>query len=186
MNSSDEQSRGTGVALCLKALQVLLKSIELRCSSMSKIKDSKTTSLTSLAKPAIIACVLTLTTAPLQSQASSLEYTPVNPSFGGNPLNGNMLLNNAQAQNDKKDPALSEELDALEDFNDRLQRALLTRLTRSVTSTIVDDLGNLIPGETVTSDFIINVVDEGDGTLSVTTTDRVTGDSTVFWVEASF
>ena len=36
--------------------------------------------------------------------ATELIYTPVNPVFGGNPLNGPVLLNNAQAQNNKKDP----------------------------------------------------------------------------------
>jgi len=118
--------------------------------------------------------------------SSGLEYTPINPSFGGSPLNGNALLNSAQAQNKLKDPSINDGLDALDDFNDRLQRALLTRLTRSVTASIVDELGNLIPGETITSDFIIDVVDQGDGTLSVTTTDRNSGDSTVFVVEASY
>ena len=39
-------------------------------------------------------------------QATELVYTPVNPSFGGNPLNGTWLLNNAQAQNDHDDPDL--------------------------------------------------------------------------------
>jgi len=116
-----------------------------------------------------------------QLWASGLEYTPVNPSFGGNPLNGNTLLNSAQSQNKTKDPSLDANGDALEDFNDRLQR-----LTRSVTASIVDDLGNLIPGETITTDFIIDVVDQGDGTLSVTTTDRSTGDSTIFVVESGF
>ena len=133
----------------------------------------------------LIACLLLVaSTFSLHATASDLVYTPVNPSFGGNPLNGNMLLNNAQAENDISDPSLDEELNALDDFNDRLQRALLTRLTRSVTSSIIDDMGNLIPGQTVTTDFIIDVVDEGDGTLSVTTTDRNTGDETVFRVEA--
>jgi curli production assembly/transport component CsgF len=31
--------------------------------------------------------------------AGTLLYTPTNPSFGGNPLNGSFLLNEAQAQN---------------------------------------------------------------------------------------
>ena len=57
-----------------------------------------------------------------QLWASGLEYTPVNPSFGGNPLNGNTLLNSAQSQNKTKDPSLDANGDALEDFNDRLQR----------------------------------------------------------------
>lgn len=33
------------------------------------------------------------------SQAGSLVYTPINPSFGGNPQNGPVLLNEANAQN---------------------------------------------------------------------------------------
>ncbi len=40
----------------------------------------------------------------LPAAATELIYTPVNPVFGGNPLNGPVLLNNAQAQNNKKDP----------------------------------------------------------------------------------
>lgn len=31
--------------------------------------------------------------------AGTLVYTPINPSFGGNPLNGSTLLSQAQAQN---------------------------------------------------------------------------------------
>jgi len=38
------------------------------------------------------------------ASATELVYTPVNPSFGGSPLNGAWLLGNAQAQNNKKDP----------------------------------------------------------------------------------
>ena len=33
------------------------------------------------------------------AQAGTLLYTPTNPSFGGNPLNGPFLLNEAQVQN---------------------------------------------------------------------------------------
>lgn len=149
------------------------------CISRSQPKNWYSTQILLLAT-----LLLSFLLANQSLHASGLVYTPVNPSFGGNPLNGNMLLNNAQAQNDISDPSLNEDLNALDDFNDRLQRALLTRLTRSVTSSIIDDLGNLIPGQTVTTDFIIDVVDEGDGTLSVTTTDRNSGDQTVFWVES--
>ncbi len=118
------------------------------------------------------------------TNAGSLVYTPVNPSFGGSPLNGSVQLNNAESQNNYQDPDLNDEVNALDDFNDRLQRALLTRLTRAVTSQIVDEEGNLIPGETETTDFIILVQEEDEGTLSVTTTDKVTGGQTKFTVEA--
>jgi len=33
------------------------------------------------------------------AQAGTLVYTPTNPTFGGNPLNGSSLLGSAQAQN---------------------------------------------------------------------------------------
>ena len=51
----------------------------------------------------IAACLLASACA---AQATELVYTPVNPAFGGNPLNGTWLLNNAQAQNDYDDPDL--------------------------------------------------------------------------------
>jgi len=38
------------------------------------------------------------------AMASQLIYTPVNPSFGGNPLNGSFLLNKAQAENNHQAP----------------------------------------------------------------------------------
>ncbi len=33
------------------------------------------------------------------ANAGTLVYTPINPNFGGNPLNGSLLLSQAQAQN---------------------------------------------------------------------------------------
>ncbi len=117
-----------------------------------------------------------------------MVYVPVNPSFGGNPMNGTMLLNNAQAQNTFKDPdAESLDLDSgsgIDDFNDSLQRSLLSRLTSTLSGSIVDDEGNLIPGSLETSDFIVDIVDQGDGTISVTTTDKATGGTTTFIVNS--
>lgn len=80
--------------------------------------------------------------------ASELVYRPVNPSFGGSPLNGNFLLSSAQAQNDIKDPDLDDEAEKspLEEFNDRLQRSLLSRLTSTLSNSFVDGDGKLVPG----------------------------------------
>jgi curli production assembly/transport component CsgF len=49
-----------------------------------------------LAFPAVFAFAVCLAGA---AQAGTLVYTPTNPSFGGNPLNGPSLFNNAQVQN---------------------------------------------------------------------------------------
>ncbi|MDY0308461.1 MAG: curli assembly protein CsgF [Castellaniella sp.] len=51
-------------------------------------------------KPAAIflAAAVALPWLPSPVSAGQLLYAPVNPSFGGNPLNGPTLLQNAQAQ----------------------------------------------------------------------------------------
>ncbi len=121
---------------------------------------------------------------PCSLYAGSFVYVPKNPSFGGNALNGTVLLNNAQAQNTFKDPDLDEDSSGLDDFNDSLQRSLLSRLTSTLSQSMVDDEGNLIPGTLETADYIIDIVDQGDGSVSVTTTDKLTGDSTTFVINS--
>jgi curli production assembly/transport component CsgF len=121
--------------------------------------------------------------------AWELVYVPVNPNFGGNPNNGLQLLANAQAQDRHKDPdAGLGELSGLgsgstlQDFNQMLERAILSRITSAVTSNIVSSSGALIPGTVETSDFIITIADLGGGLLQITTTDKLTGQSTSFQI----
>lgn len=135
----------------------------------------------------LLTAVLLLTV--INTQASELIYTPVNPSFGGNPLNGTFLINSANAQNDKKDPSLEddkglEETSELDDFNSSLQRALLSKLTSTLSGQMVDADGNLVPGVLETGDFIIEITDLGGGQLQVTTTDKSNGESTTFKVDS--
>jgi curli production assembly/transport component CsgF len=119
--------------------------------------------------------------------ASELVYTPVNPSFGGNPLNGPVLLNSAQAQNKTKDPDAptvtpSSQQTSLQQFNDILERSVLSRLSSAATSSIIDQTGKLVPGTVNTGNFTIQISDLGGGLLQVTTTDKATGASTSFQV----
>ncbi|MCG8427996.1 MAG: curli assembly protein CsgF [Chromatiales bacterium] len=110
--------------------------------------------------------------APSLSGASELVYTPINPSFGGNPLNGSYLLSNAQAQNDHKDP----------DFEDRTQTSALDRLTSSLESRLISqllaDVGDGNSGFLATDDYTIQIDESPDGTLSVTITDLLTNETT--------
>lgn len=104
-------------------------------------------------------------------QATELVYTPVNPSFGGNPLNGTWLLNNAQAQNDFDDPDLKKRstvagTSALERFTSQLQSRLLGQLLDNIST------GNT--GSLSTDAFIVNVVDDS-GALTIEVTDRASG-----------
>lgn len=114
--------------------------------------------------------------------ASPLVYQPVNPSFGGNPNNGPGLLNEAQAQNTTTAPVRTQTpADRLRSFNQALQNAVLNRVQSSVISRIVSVDGGLIPGTVTTQDFIITVSqDARSGLVSVTTTDRNTGQTSTF------
>ncbi|MCY1421503.1 Type VIII secretion system (T8SS), CsgF protein [compost metagenome] len=101
--------------------------------------------------------------------ASQLVYTPVNPSFGGNPLNGTWLLNNAQAQDDHDDPdAVSRTTtSALDRFTNQLQSRLLSQL--------LTDVQNGKTGSLITDEFIVNIL-EDSGALTIQITDRATGE----------
>nr|WP_223655867.1 curli assembly protein CsgF [Halopseudomonas nanhaiensis] len=104
--------------------------------------------------------------------ATELVYTPVNPSFGGSPLNGAWLLGSAQAQNDTKDPdaidrsALTGQ-SALDRFTSQLEARLL--------SDLLGDLGETNTGSLTTDDFIVNIVNDS-GNLTIEITDRLTGE----------
>ena len=106
--------------------------------------------------------------------ASELVYTPVNPVFGGNPLNGTWLLGNAQAQNDHSTPSPGlgsgyTGSTALERFTAQLESRLLSDL-----------MTNIQTGQTctlTTSTFIIEIQDNANsGILSILVTDRTTGE----------
>ncbi|MGE8407417.1 MAG: curli assembly protein CsgF [Pseudomonas sp.] len=118
-----------------------------------------------------LTCALLIAACCGQAQATELVYTPVNPSFGGNPLNGTWLLNNAQAQNDHDDPSSGRSsyagTSALERFSNQLESRMLSQLLDNIAS------GNT--GSMSTDSFIINVIDDS-GALSIQVTDRATGE----------
>jgi curli production assembly/transport component CsgF len=119
------------------------------------------------------------------AHASPLVYEPINPTFGGNPANGSVLMDQATAQNKHQDPNLSSltgSQSTLDQFNSQLQQAILSRVASSVTSSIVGADGSLKPGTINTGNFSINITQVSGGNLQVTTTDKTTGSSTTFLV----
>lgn len=115
--------------------------------------------------------------------AGPLVYVPVNPSFGGNPLNGSVLLNEAQAQNDYRAPvARKTPGDRLAAFEEALQNAVLSRVQSAAIRQIVNVDGGLIPGTVETQDFIITVANNGDGTVTITTQDKTTNQVSQFTI----
>jgi curli production assembly/transport component CsgF len=119
------------------------------------------------------------------AQAGELIYYPTHPAFGGSPANGGVLLNEANAQNTFKDPDSPRppaQKSELEKFNEKLQSAVLNRIAGALTQGIVSDDGSLEPGIVETADFTISIVDNGDGLLVITTTDKNSGATSTFEV----
>lgn len=116
-----------------------------------------------------IASLLLVSTGAISSE---LIYTPTNPAFGGNPINGNYLLSNAQAQDTYKNPDLGEGYNAPSDL-DRFTSSLQSRLL----SQLLTDVGSGNSGSIETDAFIVDLVDI-DGVLTVTITDRETNEVT--------
>lgn len=126
---------------------------------------------------------------PGQSSASELVYQPYNPSFGGNPLNGPVLMNSAIQTRKHKAPDIDsdrygiEDKPALDQFNDMLERLIVSQMASSASSAIIDEFGNFIPGTLETHNFIITVVENGN-LMTVTTYDKVTGATTTVEVNS--
>lgn len=120
----------------------------------------------------------------INSTATEILYAPVNPSFGGNPNHGPLLLSAAQAQNGYKDPsiAVTVDLTPLQQFNQSLQRSVLSRLSAAATTGLINSSGQLVPGVVDTGNYHIVISDLGSGILQVSTTDKTTGENVMFQV----
>jgi curli production assembly/transport component CsgF len=130
--------------------------------------------------------LLALAVCGATAQANPLVYTPVNPTFGGNALNGSYLLNRAQSQDRHTDPNAPSPFNPLspqsqlEQFNSALQQAVLSRISSAVSSSIIGPDGKLIPGQVETQNFVITISDLGAGRIRIVTTDKLTNASTSF------
>lgn len=107
------------------------------------------------------------------AQAGELVYTPVNPSFGGNPINGSYLLSNAGSQNSNRAPALQTSTSSTSEL-ERFTASLESRLT----SQLLSDIGSGESSYLVTQDFTIDVVDDGTGSITVNVLDNATRETT--------
>ncbi|AYV15109.1 curli assembly protein CsgF [Shewanella algae] len=103
-------------------------------------------------------------------QATELVYTPINPSFGGNPLNGSFLLSKAQAQNNNQ--AAGNEKDFVTRFKESLERNIINSITRGVAD------GEITDGVYDTGDYRVEVASTGNGVM-LTITNLLSGEVTV-------
>jgi curli production assembly/transport component CsgF len=73
---------------------------------------------------------------PSSASAQDMVYTPINPSFGGNPFNSQHLLGIANAQNKYKDPDAAANGSQADIFARQLQSRLLSALSSQITDAI--------------------------------------------------
>lgn len=102
--------------------------------------------------------------------ATELVYEPVNPSFGGNPMNGSFLLQKAQSQNAHENP--QGELSFVERFQESLERNIINSLTRRIAD------GDIVEGVYDTGEYTVEVVGQPDGSVVVFITSNTTGEET--------
>lgn len=126
-------------------------------------------------------CAATLLCVPTPAICGELKYTPVSPTFGGNPFNSQHLLGIANAQNKFKDPSATTSNSEADIFARQLQSRLLSALS----SQIVDAIFGPNPQERGTITFGDQTIDFERGIDSVTLTIR-TGDQSTTIVVPTF
>src|SRR5690606_31128068 len=108
--------------------------------------------------------------------AQQLVYTPVNPNFGGNPLNYSGLLASANAQNKFDDNQRSSNSSLLDNFSETVKRQILSQLSRGLFDNN-ENLGNLEEGTFEIGDLIISIDETRTGTV-IRIIDNKTGETT--------
>lgn len=124
--------------------------------------------------------------------ASELVYNPINPSFGGNPLNGSFLLGKAQSQNKHKAPVSRKTY--AEKFQESLERAYINKIVREITElsfnescepetdpgcepSVFADNATFLSG-----DYEIQILTSGTDSITVQITHLGTGEITIIEV----
>ena len=111
--------------------------------------------------------------------AQQFVYEPVNPNFGGSYLNYSWLLSSAQAQNDYEDQRSSAfNRDPLADFEQGLQRQILSQLSRELIADRFRDLDLSEPGRYDFGDFTVDIT-PGLNEIVIRVFNVLTGDESV-------
>jgi curli production assembly/transport component CsgF len=107
------------------------------------------------------------------ARSDQLVYVPVNPTFGGNPLNAAGLQANASAQNQTKAPT-TQPLTRLEQFQNQLESAILGRISSNVISDLFDNktIDLTKPKTYIAGDYVITLQVNADKTVTMTTSDK--------------
>lgn len=116
--------------------------------------------------------------ASLPVSASELVYHPDNPTFGGNAINGQYLLNRAQSQNTHRDGRASSIRDPLRNFEETLTRQILNQISRRVLDQAFGRGELEAGGLFVYGDYQIEVITTNPDSIVVTITNQLTNELT--------
>lgn len=128
------------------------------------------------------AAILILASSSVGSAAAQdIVYTPINPTFGGNPFNSAHLLGLANAQNKTKDPSATSSTSSEADI---FARQLQSRLLSALSSQIVDAIFGQNPQQSGTIQFGGQTIQFARGldSVTLTITDNGTGEVTTIVV----
>ncbi|AXT39205.1 curli production assembly protein CsgF [Alteromonas sp. BL110] len=139
-------------------------------------------------KIVIAALAVATLVAPAITQATELVYEPINPSFGGNPLNGSFLLSKANSQNAHTASLSERSYD--ERLQESLERAYINRIVREITDIAFgeqeyDEDGNPIDSIFnqdsifVSGDFQVELITSNPDSIVVNITNLLTGEVTI-------
>lgn len=112
--------------------------------------------------------------------ATELIYAPINPSFGGSPLNSSWLLQLAQIQNEFKELRQATKKTPLEKFTEQLEYRVFNQIADRIVKSAFGEEA-LQPGEYTLGDYIINVSTGIDG-ITVVIIEISTGNSTTIQI----
>ncbi|HLW63172.1 MAG TPA: curli assembly protein CsgF [Flavobacterium sp.] len=120
--------------------------------------------------------LIAITFAGVSGYGQQLVYTPVNPNFGGNPMNYSSLLASANAQNQFDDKDNFSNSSLLDNFSETVKRQILSQLSRRLFDEN-EDLSNLEAGTFEIGGMIISIDETRNGTV-IRIIDNETGEVT--------
>jgi len=116
--------------------------------------------------------------------AQELVYSPKNPSFGGNTFNHQWMLSEANAQNGFTADASSNydrySRDPLEDFQESLNRQILSQLSRQLVGDIFGE-EDFQEGRYELGDYIIDISEGAEG-VNIYILDNLSGNESTIVV----
>jgi curli production assembly/transport component CsgF len=124
----------------------------------------------------LVGALLIAFAAPVQAQ--QMVYRPNTPAQGGNPIQYQVQMQMAQAQNDFEGQRAPTVRDPLQDFEQGLQRQILSALSRELIGTRFRDVDLSQEGRFDFGDFIVEIT-PGLNDITIRIFNLLTGDESV-------